>query len=257
MEQLQYQLKSIRLSGMANALPVRVQEARARELPHLDFLSLLVEDELIRRRDRLLERRLRAARFPERKTLDTFDFTFNPTIKKKTILELASARFVYACESVLLLGPPGVGKSHLAIALGISAIEKGYTAYYRSAFDLAGDMAEATALGHRRDLIQTLVKPNLLILDEFGMKTLPADGAEDLLEVFHRRYHRGANLIATNRPVEDWGTILGDTAAASAILDRFLEKVNAVMIRGRSYRLRTTTNLKNDPELLDLDEQPS
>lgn len=246
MEQLQYQLKSIRLSGMANALPVRVQEARARELPHLDFLTLLVEDELTRRRDRLLERRLKAARFPERKTLDTFDFSFNPAINKQKILELASARFVVEAANVLFLGPPGVGKSHLAIAIGISAVEKGFTVAYRSVFDLAEDLAEANALGHRRELIAELVKPSLLIIDEFGMKKLPGNAAEDLLEVFHRRYHHGANLIATNRPMEDWGKLLDDTAAASAILDRFLESVHLVKISGRSFRLRTTDNLKDE-----------
>ena len=246
MEQLQYQLKSIRLSGMANALPVRVQEARARELPHLDFLALLVEDELTRRRDRLFERRLKAARFPERKTLDTFDFSFNPTISKQKILELASGSFVHGCENVLMLGPPGVGKSHLAIAIGISVIEKGYTAYYRSVFDLTEDLAEANVLGQRRELIEALVKPNLLIVDEFGMRKLPENAAEDLLEILHRRYHRGANLIATNRPVEDWGKLLNDNAAASAILDRFLERIHAVKIGGRSYRLKSTANLQTD-----------
>jgi DNA replication protein DnaC len=246
MEQLQYQLKSIRLSGMANALPVRLQEARSRELPHLDFLTILVEDELSRRRDRLLERRLKAARFPERKTLDTFDFYFNPAISKQKILELASARFVVEAANVLFLGPPGVGKSHLAIAIGISAVEKGFTVAYRSIFDLAEDLAEAHVLGHRRELIVELVKPNLLIIDEFGMKKLPGDAAEDLLEVFHRRYHHGANLIATNRPLEDWGKLLDDTAAASAILDRFLESIHLVKISGRSYRLRSTDNVKDD-----------
>lgn len=246
MEQLQYQLKSIRLSGMANALPVRLQEARARELPHLDFLELLVEDELTRRRDRLLERRLKAARFPERKTLDTFDFAFNPSINKQKILELASARFVVEAANVLFLGPPGVGKSHLAIAVGISAIERGFTAAYRSVFDLAEDLAEAHALGQRRELIAEFVQPDLLIIDEFGMKTLPANAAEDLLEIFHRRYHHGANLIATNRPLEDWGKLLDDTAAASAILDRFLESIHLVKMSGRSYRLQSSENLNND-----------
>ena len=246
MEQLQYQLKSIRLSGMANALPVRIQEARARELPHLDFLTLLVEDELTRRRDRLLERRLKAARFPERKTFDTFDFSFNPSINKQKILELASARFVVEAANVLFLGPPGVGKSHLAIAIGIGAVEKGFTVAYRSIFDLAEDLAEAHALGQRRELIAELVKPSLLIIDEFGMKKLPGNAAEDLLEVFHRRYHHGANLIATNRPMEDWGKLLDDTASASAILDRFLENVHLVKIGGRSFRLRTTDNLKTE-----------
>lgn len=240
MEQLQYQLKAIRLSGMAGVLPVRLQEARANDLPHLDFLRLLVNDELDRRKERLLARRLKAARFPELKTLDDFDFSFNPGINKRAVLDMASCRFVHKTESILLLGPPGVGKTHLAVALGVCAIHAGYTVLYRSVFDLTEDMAEAAALSSRRELITELSKPNLLIIDEFGMRNLPSNAAEDLLEIFHRRYHRGSTLIATNRPLEDWGKILGDHAATSAILDRFLENVHIVKITGRSYRLKKT-----------------
>jgi DNA replication protein DnaC len=247
MEQLLYQLKSIRLSGMAERLPIRLQEAGARELTHVEFLSILVEDELERRRERLLQRRLKAARFPEMMSLDTFDFDFNPSIKRKLIGELASARFVFERQSVLLLGPPGVGKTHLAIGIGISAIEKGYTVLYRSVFDLAEDLGEAYALGTRKELIAKLVKPDLLIVDEFGMRKLPPSSAEDLLEVFHRRSHRGANMIATNRPIEDWGKILNDNAAASAILDRLLERVHLIKIMGRSYRLKNQTPEDDKP----------
>lgn len=255
MEQLQYQLKAIRLSGMAGALPVRLQEARNNELPHLEFLSLLVADELDRRRERLLNRRLRAARLPEPKSLDELDFSFNPGINKTAILDLASCRFLHQAEGVLLLGPPGVGKTHLAIALGICAIHAGYTVSYRSVFDLREDMAEAAALGTRPLLIRQLCKPNLLIIDEFGMRNLPANAAEDLLEIFHRRYHRSSTMIATNRPLEDWGKILGDHAAASAILDRFLEGVHMIRITGRSYRLKNITNNSTTRKNLEKEDQ--
>jgi len=246
MEQLQYQLKSIRLSAMAQALPVRLQEARANELPHLDFLVLLVNDELEKRKERLLNRRLKAACFPMLKTLDTFNFTFNPSINKKDILELCSSRFIHKAESVLLLGPPGVGKTHLGVAIGISAIHNGYTVAYRSVFDLAEEFAEAHALGSRKELVQQFIKPNLLIIDEFGMRKLPPNAAEDLLEIFHRRYNTGSTIIATNRPIEDWGKILGDNAATSAILDRFMHNIHLITISGRSYRLKSISSPQSD-----------
>lgn len=248
MEQLQYQLKSIRLSAMAQALPVRIQEARANDMPHLDFLSALVEDELDKRKERLLQRRIKAAKFPVFKALDDFDFTFNPGIQKKSILDLATCRFVHKAESILFLGPPGVGKTHLAIGIGISAIHAGYTVLYKSVFDLVEDMLESDALGTRRDMVNQLCKPDVLIIDEFGMKNLKASASEDLLEIFHRRYHRGATIIATNRPIEDWGKILGDHAATSAILDRFLDNAHIIKINGRSYRLKKIKDNEVDKE---------
>lgn len=245
-EALTYQLKALRLSGVAQALPLRLHEAKANDLPHLEFLQLLVQDELARRRERLLNRRLKAAGFSEMKTLDQFDFSFNPSLSKKTILELGSGRFVQQAQGVVILGPPGVGKTHLSIGLGIAAIHHGYTVLYRSAFDLVDELAEAAARGERKALVTRFIKTNLLILDEFGMRQLSKNAAEDLLEIFHRRYHRGATIGASNRPLEDWGKILGDNAAASAILDRFLEAVTIVKITGKSYRLHTKNVVDNE-----------
>jgi DNA replication protein DnaC len=255
MEQLTYQLKSIRLSGMAAALPVRIQEARASDMPHLDFLSILVNDELEKRKDRLLKKRLKEARFSELKTIDDFDFLFNPGISKKTILDLASCRFVTKAENILILGPPGVGKTHLAISIGIGGIHAGYTVLYRSVFDLVEDLAEAQALNNRRTLVADLCKPNILIIDEFGMRALPANAAEDLLEIFHRRYHKGSTIIATNRPLEDWGKILGDHASASAILDRFMDNVHLIKIIGRSYRLKSVNHKTTAVDKKEIDKE--
>jgi DNA replication protein DnaC len=237
MEKLLTSLRSLRLSGIAEALPSRYSLAKTQEIDYLEFLETLVEDELARRRDSLLSRRIKLAQFPFQATLDTFDFTFNSDIPKRTIKDLASSRFVHQNESVLLIGPPGTGKTHIAVALGLLAIENGYTVFYRSAFDLVEEMQESFRTDTRKKYVHSLTRHQLLIVDELGMKKMPPNAADDLLEVIHRRYGNGATLIATNRPVEDWGKILGDTAATSAILDRFLDKVLLLPFKGKSYRL--------------------
>ena len=242
METLIYQLRSIRLSGMAQRLNLRIQEASANELSHLDFLQNLVADELSIRRDRLLQRRLKQAQLPELKTLDQFDFAFNPSINRAQIKQLASCAFIARAGNILLIGPPGVGKTHLAVALGIQAIEKGFTVYYRSVFDLAKDMV----LQSEKVVLDMLLRPNLLIIDELGMKNLNYNATELLLETIHRRYQGKSTIIATNRPIEDWGKILGDNAAASAILDRFLENVHILKITGKSYRLKNAKENKSE-----------
>jgi DNA replication protein DnaC len=203
--QLTTRLRHLRLSGMVEALPGRVAQAEAAPLPHLEFLELLVEDELARRADRLFARRLKQAGITTMKTLADFDWTFNPKIPKTKIVELASARFVETHSGILLIGPPGVGKSHIATAIATGAIRGGRRALVRSTFDLAADFAEAEATGERRDLVQQLTRVDLLVLEDFGMKKLASNAAEDLLEVFVRRHETASTLrsaiVSGPRPV--------------------------------------------------------
>jgi len=234
MDELTYKMKSIRLSGMAGKLNIRIQEATANELSFMDFLNNLVDDELAIRRDRLLNRRLKKAKFQSMKTISDFDFSFNPSISKQQLKQLATSGFIANHENILMIGPPGVGKTHLAVALGIEAIHKGFSVLYRSIFDIATDIAK-----YQNQLIGDYIKPDLLIIDELGMKNLNLTANEIMLEIIHRRYQRTSTIIATNRPIEDWGKIFGDNATASAILDRFLENVHLLKIKGRSYRLKS------------------
>jgi DNA replication protein DnaC len=170
--QLTTRLRHLRLSGMVEALPARVAQAEAAPLPHLEFLELLVEDELARRADRLFARRLKQAGLVTVKTLADFDWTFNPKIPKPKLVELASARFLEHHGGVLLIGPPGVGKAHMATAIAVGAIRAGRRALVRSTFDLAADFAQAEATGARRDFVQQLTRVDLLVLEDFGMKKL-------------------------------------------------------------------------------------
>jgi DNA replication protein DnaC len=236
--QLEARLRHLRLSGMAEALPGRVQQATGASLSHREFLELLVEDELVRRADRLFARRLKQAGIPQVQDFADFDWSFNPKLPRARLCELATGRFVAQHQGALLIGPPGVGKSHAVVALAVGAIRAGYRARIRSSFELAQDFAQAEAAGERRDLVQQLTQVDLLAIEDFGMRKLGPSAAEDLLEIFIRRHEKASTLITTNRPTEDWGQFLGDVPATTAILDRFLQHAEILRMQGKSYRLR-------------------
>jgi len=240
-------LRQLRLSGMAAVLETRLRQAQSEKMPPIDLVSALVTDELQRRQDRLLERRHTLARFrdPDR-SLDSFDFDFNKKMNRALVYELATGRFIAQREDVLFLGPPGTGKSHLAQAVGRAAIQQGYRVIYREAHTLLEDLAEATLAGTRKAYVAELATVPLLIIDDLGMRKLAHTAAEDLLELIMRRYERASTLLTSNRPVDDWGKLLGDTAAVTALLDRLLHHAHVLKCGPRSWRTKLQTDLRTD-----------
>lgn len=233
--------KKLRLSGALSTLSVRLQEAAANHLDHAEFLELLLQDELAVRCERLRDRRVKAAGFRELKALDQFDWTFNPGFPKKRIFDLATGRFIRERRDILFLGPPGVGKSFLAQALGYQAIKAGFLVLYRSVFDLVRDFLHDEVLGEADQVLARYLKPDLLILDDMGMKHLPKRSGECLFEIVMRRYETRSTIMTSNRPLDDWGKLLGDVPSATAILDRFLHHAELIELNGRSYRLNHRT----------------
>jgi DNA replication protein DnaC len=239
--ELQRAMRHLRLGGMAAVLETRLRQAQAEPMAPIDLLSCLVSDELTRRTDRLLERRRKQAGFRDaNSTLDAFDFNFNPKMNRSLVFDLATGTFIQRREDALFLGPGGTGKSHLAQAIGLAAIQQGHKVLYRETHILLEELADAALDGTRKQYMATVSAVPLLIIDDFGMRKLPTSAAEDLLEIVMRRYERASTILTSNRPVDDWGKLLGDTAAVGSMLDRLLHHGHVLKCGPKSWRTKTT-----------------
>ena len=240
-------LRKLRLSGIADTLEARLRQAQSEKMVPLDLVGTLVQDELIRRQDRLIHKRIKEARFRDTgRTLDSFDFDFNKKMNRALVFELSAGHFVNRHEDAVFLGPPGTGKSHLAQAVAHAVILQGHRVLYREAHVLLEELADAVLEGTRRQYVEALGSVPLLIIDDLGMRKLPAAAAEDLLEIVMRRYERASTLLTSNRPVEDWGKLLGDTATVAAMLDRLLHHAHVLKCGPKSWRTKVRSDLHGD-----------
>jgi DNA replication protein DnaC len=229
-------LKRLRMSGVLETLDVRNQQAIEEKWTYVEFLARLLEDEVERRAQKQLSLRIRRATINTTKTLEGFDFAFNPSVNRQQVLDLATCSYIRQKRNVLICGPTGVGKTHLAQALTHEACRRGYSALFTNTYKMLQRINGGRADGTLERRVQAYLRPDLLVLDDFGLKPLIPPGPEDLYDIINERYERGSILLTSNRAPEEWPDLFGEPLLAAAGLDRLTHRAQAVVITGTSFR---------------------
>lgn len=235
---LDQKLKALHLSGIRKSLDMRIEQAIRDQLSYSEFMELLVHDEILNRTNNGNHKRMQQARFPQHKTVEEFNFNYQASINRQTIYALGTCEFIRKKENIAFIGPPGTGKTHLAIALGVKAVIQGYSVLFSTVNDMLDDLYMSRADNSFQQKMRKYTQVDLLILDELGLKKLNQTSVDDFYEVIAKRYERCSTIVTSNKTFEEWGRILYDPVLASAILDRFVHHCNFIVINGDSYRMR-------------------
>ena len=237
-EGLMQKIKGLNLAGIYKTIGARIEYAGREGLSHLEFLEVIINDEYLSRGNNRRGRLISNARFPQHKTIEEFNFSCQPGLNRNQIYNLAACEFIRKKENIAFIGNPGVGKTHISIAIGINAIDQGYSVLFAPLSDMLEDLYMSRADNSFRQKLRKYVQPDLLIVDELGLKKLNQTSVDDFYDVISKRYELKSTIITTNKPFDEWGHVFHDLQLASAILDRFVHHCNFVLIDGPSYRMR-------------------